>query len=527
MREVVEQVLAQLWIILHYRNVTLAVAIVICCAGWVAIEFIPDRYRAETKVYLDTQSILKNLLEGLAIDSDTREQSAEVMQRTLITRPNMQKVILETDLNLTINGPKETEQMIDSLMQDIKINSVQLVKKSRTNSNLYLISYISEDPEMAKDVIVVLLNIFVESILGESRKDSHDAEEFLDEQIRVYEKRQYEAEKRLKLFKQKNMGMMPEEGKTIYSRISKLDADIEATQLSLIETETRIVELKRQIKSLVSSVSNVSNDSVAAIPNPLDIRIDEMEKKLDDLLLQYTDNHPDVINAKLIIEQLKQKKQSLGEMKQEENNIDSNVIGLPLYQDLNVMLGESQSEAVALRTRLEQYKKQREEKRSVLSTLSEVEAELANLNRDYAINKQMYEDLVVRRESSNLSSKADQTGDKLQFKIIEPPRTPHLPYSPNRILLTTFVLLGALAGGAGVALLLEQVRPTFYTRHQLIESMEIPVIGVVSMFWTTEEKKKRKINLVMLSFITMVLLCAYLVVLVHNGLDVDLIKAYL
>ena len=308
MREVVELSLAQLWIVLHHRYIALVCAIIFCCVGWTVIEFIPDKYQAETKVYLDTQSVLKRLLQGLAVANSSQEQSAQVMQRTLITRPNMQKVILETDLNLTINGPIETEQMVDHLMQTIKISSVSLLKGQKGGSNLYRISYTDDDPVLAKDVIVVLLNIFVESILGESRKDSHDAEEFLDEQIREYEKRQYEAEERLKLFKQRNMGVMPQEGKSYYQEVISLGSKIEETNLALVETENRIVELKRQIKSLVTSLSSLGDESENTVLSPLDKRINDMEAKLDDLLLQYTENHPDVINAKLILEQLRQKK---------------------------------------------------------------------------------------------------------------------------------------------------------------------------------------------------------------------------
>ena len=523
MRELAEQLLAQLWIVLHHRHIALVTGVIICCIGWGIIDFIPDRFQAETKVYLDTQSILKTLLQGLAVDNDTREQSAEVMQRTLITRPNMQKVILETDLNLQVNGGKDTEHMIDGLMADIKINSISLLQDKNAKSNLYRIHYVNKDPELAKDVIVVLLNIFVESILGESRKDSHDAEEFLDEQIRVYEKRQYEAEERLKLFKQKNVGVMPEEGNTHYQKIATLDSNIEMTNMSLIETENRIIELKRQIKLLVSSASGLSTETGAVLLSPLDIRIDEMENKLDELLLQYTENHPDVVNTKLVLEQLQQKKAKIQmQSSTDSETVDSNVLTLPLYQDLNVMLGEAQAEAVVLRTRSKLYNKQRVAKAALLQTLSEVEAELANLNRDYEINKQMYEDLVVRRESSKLSAKADQSGDKLQFKIIEPPRTPRIPYSPDRILLTSFVLLLGIGGGIGVALLCEQLKPTFYTTSQIMEVLDIPVLGSVSMYWSNEEKIKRRFGLIIVGMVILLLFAAYVGVLTHNGMSIDI-----
>ena len=159
MREVAEQIRSYLWVVLHHRYIVIISSVLICIIGWVTIDFLPDKYQAETKVYLDTQSVLKSLLQGLTVDSDTREQSAEVMQRTLVTRPNMKKVILETDLSLSVNGPEETERLIDNLMSTVRINSVSLLKKRSSNSNLYRIIYTNKDPLLAKNVIDVLLNI--------------------------------------------------------------------------------------------------------------------------------------------------------------------------------------------------------------------------------------------------------------------------------------------------------------------------------------------------------------------------------
>ena len=131
-----------------------------------------------------------------------------------------------------------------------------------------------------------------------------------------------------------------------------------------------------------------------------------MQNHLDELLLQYTENHPDVINTRLIIEQLEEKKLKEQETKMDtgETKVTNDVLNLPLYQELNVILGQAQAEAAALNTRIKQFEKKKIEQKKTLKLMSEVEAELANLNRDYAINKKMYNDLVVRRESSKLSA---------------------------------------------------------------------------------------------------------------------------
>jgi len=163
-------------------------------------------------------------------------------------------------------------------------------------------------------------------------------------------------------------------------------------------------------------------------------------------------------------------------------------------------------------------KKQKEENETLLKRLPSVEAELANLNRDYEINKGLYVDLVKRRESSDLAYKAEQTGDELQFKIIEPPIVPLIPVSPNRVLLTTLVLISAIAGGVGIALLYEQLNPTYYTRQQLIDNISLPVLGSVSMYWSDSERSKRKLEILLFTLILLIILFAYAGLLIHYGL---------
>jgi len=165
----------------------------------------------------------------------------------------------------------------------------------------------------------------------------------------------------------------------------------------------------------------------------------------------------------------------------------------------------------------------------LIKILPAVEAELADLNRDYQINKGLYEDLVKRRESSELSYQAEQTGDELQFKIIEPPIVPLIPVSPDRILLSTFVLIAAFAGGIGIALLYEQLNPTYYTRQQLIDNISLPVLGSVSMYWSDVERSKRKLEISLFILIVLLVLIAYAGLLIHNGLGTgvkDLLAKY-
>jgi hypothetical protein len=117
---------------------------------------------------------------------------------------------------------------------------------------------------------------------------------------------------------------------------------------------------------------------------------------------------------------------------------------------------------------------------------------VAGVPFSYLINKDNYEKLIGRREAAKLSGDLSSTTDMMTFKIIDPPTVPLTPIGPNRLLLTTLVLGGALLSGVAAALLISQIRPTFLSPAELRERTGLVVLGTVSMNWTDAQKIKRR-----------------------------------
>jgi len=139
----------------------------------------------------------------------------------------------------------------------------------------------------------------------------------------------------------------------------------------------------------------------------------------------------------------------------------------------------------------------------------EIESQLAQLNRDYDINKDNYEKLISRREAAKLSGELSSTTEMMTFKIIDPPTLPLAPTGPNRALLSTLVLFGALLGGPFAALLISQARPTFAGPSAMRELTGLNVLGSVSMSWTAPEQQKRRRSRYLLGLAFAGLLLAY------------------
>jgi uncharacterized protein involved in exopolysaccharide biosynthesis len=79
-------------------------------------------------------------------------------------------------------------------------------------------------PDKAKRVVQALVSIFVESSLGDTRKDSEVAKKFIDEQIKAYESKLQEAEARLKEFKLRNIELQAGEGKGMAEQLGTITA---------------------------------------------------------------------------------------------------------------------------------------------------------------------------------------------------------------------------------------------------------------------------------------------------------------
>ncbi len=510
MQEIIQQILNYLRGIWRFRWYVMLLAWVIPIAGWIAITKIPDQYEANARVLVDTDSILRPLLRGLTVEVNVNQRLG-LMTRTLLSRPNLEKVARMTDLDLQAKTPDEMESLLDGLSNGIKIRGTR-------GANIYTISYGHSDPKIAEEVVGALLTIFVENTLGDTRQDSDAAQKFLSQQIVEYEKRLIDAENRIKEFKRKNVALMPQSGQDYFGRLQDSRAQLQRAQLELKEALNRRDELRRQLVG-EEPVFGFGNTKTTA-SHPLDERISNLEKRLDELLLQFTEKHPDVIAVRKVLENLEgqrkeEQENSVSSFQSNNQSIEQN----PVYQQTKISLGQAEANVVSLQARVKEYAQRSDDLASKVDTMPEIEAQLKSLNRDYALNKSNYDTLVSRLESAKLSEKAERTGDEVKFKVVDPPRAPLLPSAPNRLMLNTLALLAGFACGIGLAFLLSQIRPAFYDRRTLQEFAGVPVFGVVSRLWTPELLRRKRLEFAAFVGVGIILLFVYGGVLFLQSID--------
>ncbi len=473
----------------------LLVAWVVGAIGAAVVLWVPDKYEASARIYVDTQSILKPLMSGLAVQPNV-EQQVVMLSRTLISRPNVEKLIRMADLDLKEKSKEAQEDLIERVTKTLEI-------KNTGRDNLYTLGFRDPSPEKAKRVVQSLVSIFVESSLGESRKDSDTAKKFIDEQIKTYVAKLEEAEGRLKAFRLKNIEVQTADGKDMTGRLGEVTNQLNQARLELREAENARDAAKKQLdaekaQTAALNAKNLQIETPVSIQTPeIDARIEAQKRNLDNLLQRFTDQHPDVIGARKLVKELEdQKRKEVAELRKAVVAAPPPLVSnSPAYQELSRMLATSEVQVASLRARVGEYDARFNRARDMMKTAPQIEAEFSQLNRDYAINKKNYEDLVARRESAALSGDLDGAAGLADFRLIDPPRVAPQPVAPNRLLLLPLALLVAIGAGIATAFVSSQLRAVFFDARSLRDTVGLPLLGVVTLLVSDATKVKEKTDL--------------------------------
>jgi len=511
MREIYELFLSYVNGIWRYRWIMMLVAWLVSIVGWGVVYQLPDKYESSARVQVDTQSMLAPLLKGLTVTTNPG-QRVQMVTRTLLSRPNLEKLARMTDLDLIAMTPVDMEHLLDDLASDIKVAA------SGRSQDLYTIKYSSSDRQLSKRVVQSLLTIFVESTLGESREETDAAQAFVEQQIKAYEAKLEAAERRLAEFNRTNIGMMPGSAEGFYDQLQQTKSELQQARLSLQEAETQVEQFEMQLEDDEDTYllySELQPETGSAI----DVRIQDLDVRKDELLLKYTEKHPDVIEIVRLKEEL--------ELKRDEEHVMMDEMDLgpesnPAYQQLKLRLTQAVATVASLRARVDEYERRVVTLQEKVDRVPQIEAELKQLDRDYSIHKQNYQQLLSRRETANMSEQAEISGDQLKFRVVDPPRVPINPSYPDRPLLMTAVLAGSIIIGAILALLLFMLRPTFDSPAKVMEVLGRPVLGGVSMIFNQEWRTRHRHAQIAFSLAGIGLLALYGGVLTVSGMDMNL-----
>jgi len=512
MREIFRFIVSEIRGTWRYRWYTVFAAWAVCVVGWLLVLRMPDIYEARTQVFVDADSRLADVMNQVGATPGVGSQ-VFVVRQALLARPQLEYTAHATGLDKRATTVEEQEELIDDLLENI----VVATGRSGEGRRLFTISFRDRDRAMAVSVVDTLLQTFVQDVLKLKDQGTEQATGYLQDQLEYYGELLSEAEQKLAQFKRQNVGLLPGESGGIFERLQ-----IETIVLKDIRSNLQVeldgqIELRRQLAAeepYIPGATEVAGEmSLGGTSSDQSIR--DLEAQRSQLLLAYTERHPDVV---AITEQLAQLYKKREEERTALAHSGSGIEGAanannPVYQSVQIALNECGVRIAALRSQLSQQQRVVAELNNHINTIPEVEARYAELTRDYSQYQSLYDELLEQRERERLAT-AGKDRDLITFNITDPPAAGLEPIAPMRALFLAGILVVGLGIGTALAWIIHQFNPIFHDARSLSGFAHRPVLGVISMTWLERNRTARRLDVMCFAVAGMALMfvCGLLIV---------------
>ena len=417
------------------RKVLFVVAALLIMTVAFAVSFLlPRKYESSSTVFIE-KNVISELVKGITV-TPSMEDTINVLTYAITSRTLLTKVVDSMDMNIAgKNG--DTEALIKELQKNITVR----VK----DRNLFYISFTNKDPRVARDFVNTLVRLYIEENTSSKREESYGATKFLSDQIVTFNTKMEDAEDKVNAYKRDKGGIISiDEG--------KLFEEINLSQQKLYDLQLR----RRQLEGM-RQVTRKTND-------PLLAKLSALQKRLDDLRVQYTDSYPEVISVKgdieTVQEQLKTRKNGASQPlePQEMAKIESEIDAIKVTED-------------GLRRYIATNKK-------VLESIPTAKAGLDKLVMEEKNQKNIYDQLFARQGQSEVSKQMEVQDKSTTFRVVDPAILPVKPSSPNRLRIMLLGMAGGLAGGFGLLLLLDQLDGSVKDLS-FVKGLGAPILAII------------------------------------------------
>jgi polysaccharide chain length determinant protein (PEP-CTERM system associated) len=470
----------------HSRRMVVAIFVVVNVLMLSGGLLWPKSYTASTSILVDERNIIQPLMQGAAVATDALDRSKNA--REIIFGRKIMDVILEDGGWLKANpSVEERESLIEAIKKQTSITTV--------GKNILRIEYRDADPDRAFHVTEKLADLFMQESITAKAAESRAAFAFIEQQTQEYQDKLTRAEEELKELRSSNLDATTNEAQ-LATKISDIRARIETTTQELREAEVKESSLERQVSGEAESTADMFRESQYRT------RIGELESRLDTLRLSYLDTHPDIVQVKQQIQALEDNLKAERTRREEASRSGKtreSAVSNPVYQQLRREQSQNQTQSDALAARLAELQRQLQAELSRGKRVHSDDARIAELTRDYQINRDIYQDLLRRRENARVSMNMDRERQGLSFKIQEPAS---LPLAPTGLRFWQFVVVGMVLGvlipiGFLVARL--QFDPRIRVGSEIAAVYKAPIMAVVPHLWSPAELKSLRVEFMFLA----------------------------
>jgi protein tyrosine kinase modulator len=495
-----EELLRLLW----FRRWIVIVLTIFATLGAVALSMqIRNIYKSETTILLIPQRVAETYVKTtMTVRIEDRLRS---LQEEILSRTRLEKVINDFNLYPELRAQKPMEEVVAVMTANIGVDTVR--------DDAFKVSFTSESPRTAMIVADRLAAMFIDENVRARGEFAKTTDQFLESQLEDARRRLEEHENKLKLFRERYSGELPQQLESNLTMLRAAQQQIQTLNESIDRDRDHRLALDKQVADALNGAVDVPAAEAKA-ETTLD-QLDKAKADLRTLELSKKPEHPDVIAKRKQVANLEKQVQDeaaagLGQPtapKPASPDVMRQARARPYQQELDKVdkqIAQKQTEVDRLKSVAADYQRR-------VESVPGHESELTSLMRDYETLQKVYSNLLAKKEDSKISANLERQQVGEQFKVLDPARLPERPFSPNRVRITLIGFGVGLALGLALAGFLEYRDTSLRTEDEIVKMLVLPVVAAIPVMTSIGERRRHRRNLFLTGIASLMLVAGALV----------------
>lgn len=461
-----------------------AIAIAVGVAAWT--HRLQDQFRSDVIILVVPQRVPEQYVRS-TVTTTVAERLQSISQQ-ILSRTRLERIILDFNLYSEERKTGIMEDIVDAMRGQIEMRPVQ--------GDTFRVGFISQDPRTAMRVTERLGSLFIDESLRDREVLAEGTSQFLEAQLEDARRQLIDNEKKLEDYRRRNNGEMPAQLEANMQGMHNTEMQLQSLTDSLNRDRDRHLVLERTIADVDLTDVPLNPAALAARPETAADRLRKAEDELRSMLLRLKPEHPDVVRARRTIAELR----AAAEAEEASRPVSADLTPAlsPAEQFRRSRINDAKQELANLDREVGAKTEEEKRLRGVLLEYQQrIEAtptrqsELVDLTRDYGTLQSMYQNLLAKKQESQISANLERRQIGEQFRILDPARLPARPFTPDR---PRFYAMGIFAGlGVGLALagLLEYFDRTMRSEEDVMAALGLPVLASVPLIITAGASRRR------------------------------------
>ncbi len=484
--------------LLRRRWLVIIPAILGAVAGYALSLYLAKKYTSHTSILVEQPTVPDNYVKPVV--SEDLGQRLASMQEQILSRTRLQhlveqfglyktyaehatmKALVKRLLHKTDAGPVPMEDLIEQLRKSIKVTPLNPMAGTRSAELPgFSVDVTLEEARLAQQICTEISSMFMEQNLRARQQQAEETTQFMAKQMEEAKAKLDEQDAKLAAFQSRYMGELPEDEKTNLTLLTGMTPQLEAVTQSLNQAQQDKAFAESMLSQQLAAWKSTPDGEN---PQTLEQQLSNLQKQLSSLKGHYTEKHPDIVSLKKDIAELKlktaQEESTQDQGQLSKRNERAPVIEPPQIQQLRAQLHQFDVTISQKRQEQGQLQKQIRVYQERLQLSPAIQQEFKSLTRDYQTALDFYNDLLKKRNESQMATDLERRQQGQQFRVLDPPNLPERPSFPNRPLFGLGGLGVGLAFGVAMAHFSELRDKSLRTKRDVETYLGVPTLAVIS-----------------------------------------------